>query len=294
MRFGGLHMRARVVAETLLLFLTLAPVSWGQQGQVSGILFKPENIIFIGNTSLSTEDLRDIFRNAGVVTAQLSPESMDVYNTDRIKHGLNMVLAFYRNRGFVRANISEPETDFVPSESGSKIRLLLKVNEGGTYSPGQIKITGTKLFNESVLISMLNVQPGQPLSLTKLNAGVQAIQKAYLSLGYLDIDIQTSVNPIEKKKLADIVLTIKEGSQYHVGTVALVGSSPIKPSLLQEFLPLQAGDIFAERTYDACLQILNELGITPVLTDSDISFKVDREKSLVNLAIDLEGKPSRK
>lgn len=141
---------------------------------------------------------------------------------------------------------------------------------------------------------MLNVQPGQPLSLTKLNAGVQAIQKAYLSLGYLDIDIQTSVNPIEKKNLADIVLTIKEGNQYHVGTVALVGSSPIKPSLLQEFLPLQVGDIFAEKTFDACLQILNELGITPVLTDSDISFKVDREKSLVDLAIDLEGKSSRK
>jgi outer membrane protein assembly factor BamA len=141
---------------------------------------------------------------------------------------------------------------------------------------------------------MLNVQPGQPLSLAKLNAGVQAIQKAYLSLGYLDIDIQTSLNPAEKKKLADIVLTINEGNQYHVGAVALLGSSPIKPSLVRGFLPLQTGDIFAEKTFDACLQILNEFGITPVLTDSDISFKVDREKSLVDLAIDLEGKSSRK
>jgi len=255
---------------------------------------KPENILFAGNTSISSEELRSIIRGAGTVTAQLSPESMDVYNTDRITHGLNMLLAFYRNRGFVRAEIKGPDIDFVPGEGSNRIRLLFKISEDHLYRLGQIKISHFKTLDESALTAMLNIQPGQPLNLAKLNAGVQAVQRAFLSLGYLDIDVRTSLDFNEKKGLADILLTIKEGPQYHVGQLELLGNPLISSLLLRDFLPMQTGDIFAEKTFEACLQNLNELGITPVLTDSDITFKIDREKSLVNLEIDLEGKSSRK
>jgi outer membrane protein insertion porin family len=282
------------MAEALLLLLAWVPVAQGQQGQVSGVFVKPENILFIGNSSISSEELRSIFRSAGTVTAQLSPESMDVYNTDRIAHGLNMLLAFYRNRGFVRAEIKGPDTDFVPGEGGSRIRLLFRISEDHLYRLGQVKIGGIKTLDESILTAMLNIQPGQPLNLAKLNAGVQAIQKAYLSRGYLDIDVRASLDITEKKGLADVLLNIKEGIQYHVGQVDLLGNPLISSLLLRDFLPMQTGDIFAEKTFEACLQNLNELGITPVLTDSDITFKIDREKALVNLEIDLEGKSSRK
>ncbi len=287
-------MQRTLMAEALLLLLAWVPVAQGQQGQVSGVFVKPENILFIGNSSISSEELRSIFRSAGTVTAQLSPESMDVYNTDRIAHGLNMLLAFYRNRGFVRAEIKGPDTDFVPGEGGSRIRLLFRISEDYLYRLGQVKIGGIKTLDESILAAMLNIQPGQPLNLAKLNAGVQAIQKAYLSRGYLDIDVRASLDITEKKGLADILLNIKEGIQYHVGQVDLLGNPLISSLLLRDFLPMQTGDIFAEKTFEACLQNLNELGITPVLTDSDITFKIDREKALVNLEIDLEGKSSRK
>jgi len=287
-------MRRHIMAEILLLFFAWVSVSQSQQGQVVGVLIKPENILFTGNNSISSEELRSIFRSAGTVTAGLSPESMDVYNTDRVTHGLNMLLAFYRNRGFVRAEINGPDTDFVPSEGGSRIRLLFKVSENHLYRLGQVKISGSKTLDGSTLRAMLNIQPGQPLNLAKLNAGVQAIQKAYLALGYLDIDVRANLDFAEKKDLADILVNIKEGNQYHVGQLDLVGRSPINPVLLRDFLPMQPDDIFAEKTFEACLQNLNELGITPVLTDSDISFKIDRDKALVNLEIDLEGKSSRK
>ena len=282
------------MAETLLLLLFWVPMSRGQQGQVSGIFVKPENILFAGNTSISSEELRSIIRSAGTVTAQLSPESMDVYNTDRIAHGLNMLLAFYRNRGFVRAEIKGPDIDFAPGEGNNRVRLLFKISEDRLYRLGQVKISSIKTLEESALTAMLNIQPGQPINLAKLNAGVQAVQKAFLSLGYLDIDIRAGLDFNEKKGLADILLNIKEGPQYHVGRLELLGTPLISSLLLRDFLPLQTGDIFAEKTFQACLQNLNELGITPVLTDSDITFKIDREKSLVNLEIDLEGKSSRK
>ncbi len=284
------------LTELAVLFLLLISLSSAeaQQGQVSGIFIRPENIIFTGNNSISSQELRTIFRSAGTVTAQLSPQSLDVYNMDRVNHAMAAVLAFYRNRGFIRAAINGPETDFNAAEPGSKVRLVFQIVEDQLYHPGLIRISGARVFSEDLLTNMLNVQPNRPLNLAQLNAGVQAIQKAYLSLGYLDVDIQSNLDVTGKRKIADILLTIKEGRLYHVGKVEVAGNSPINPALLGEFLPLQSGDIFAEKAFDACLQSLNELGITPVLTDADITFSYDREKSLVNLVINLEGKSARK
>jgi len=73
----------------------------------------------------------------------------------------------------------------------------------------------------------------------------------------------------------------------------MVGGSPIKDSLIRQFLPFQSGDIFGKRAFETCLQFLNELGITPVLTASDVTFSYNRSEALVDVSINLEGKTKR-
>ena len=71
---------------------------------MAGLKIPKENISFIGNKSFASDELKTIFRSAGTVTAQLPPQFMDTYNNDRIVHASSMLLAFYRNRGFVKAS----------------------------------------------------------------------------------------------------------------------------------------------------------------------------------------------
>jgi len=264
-----------------------------QQGTLAGLLVKPDNVIFAGNKSISAEDLRAIFRNAGTVTARLSPENMDIYTPGRINHSLNMILAFYRNRGFIKAEVTPPDIDFATSGSEAKLQFIFKVNEGHAYNLGMIRINGAEVLAEPLLVSLLNLQAKRPVNLSKINGGVSTIQEAYLTLGYLDADIKTRLEPFDDKKTADLIIDIKEGRQYHLGNVELLGSSPIKDSLIREFLPFQRGDIFGKRAFDTCLQFLNELGTTPELTPSDVTFNYDRTQALVDVAINLEGKSKK-
>src|SRR6188508_2673733 len=145
---------------TLLLeercFLTVRMVHWGtvlvllwpflvpspthaQQGALAGLKIPKENISFIGNKSFASEDLKAIFRSAGTVTAQLPPQFMDTYNNDRIVHASSILLAFYRNRGFVKAVVSPPEFDLGPSGSAT-MALVLKITEGNAYQLGVVKV----------------------------------------------------------------------------------------------------------------------------------------------------------
>jgi outer membrane protein insertion porin family len=283
----------KILLRTILfIYGTTGGLALAQQGMLAGLKVKQENIIFVGNKSILVEDLRAIFKNAGTVTAQLSPENMDTYTPSRINHSLNMILAFYRNRGFVKAEITPPDIDLALG-SGANLQLIFKVTENHAYNLGLIRIHGAEALGEPLLVSLLNVQNKRPINLSKINGGVSAIQEIYLTLGYLDADIKTRLEPFDDKKAADLIIEVNEGRQYRLGKMEFVGSSPIKDSLIREFLPFQRGDIFGKRSFDACLQFLNELGTTPELTASDVTFNYDRNQALVDVAIDLEGKSKK-
>jgi outer membrane protein insertion porin family len=280
----------RVIICLWITSLMFPAVLGAQQGALAGVKVLPDNIRFVGNKSFSVEDLRAIFRSAGTVTAQVPSEFMDTYSNDRILHAINTLLTFYRNRGFVKASISPPEVEFGPSEPTGKMAFALKIIENNSYQLGQVRIAGATALREDVVISMLNLQARQAVNVSKINAGILALRETYLTLGYLDVDIKTSLDAPDGKKTADLKVDIFEGSQYRVGQVQLIGHSPIKENLLREILPFQPGDIFGRKAFDACLETLNELGITPVLTGNDVDFNYNKSKALVDVAIHLEGK----
>jgi outer membrane protein assembly factor BamA len=126
------------VLALLWLFVVPAPTHAQQQGALAGLKIPKENISFIGNKSFASEDLKAIFRSAGTVTAQLPDQFMDTYNNDRIVHASSMLLAFYRNRGFVKAVVSPPDFDLGPSGSAT-ITLVLKITENKRHQLGPVR-----------------------------------------------------------------------------------------------------------------------------------------------------------
>jgi outer membrane protein assembly factor BamA len=282
----------RMVRWGRVLFLLwgflVAPPTQAQQGALAGLKIPKENINFIGNKSFAAEDLKAIFRSAGTVTAQLPPQFMDTYNNDRIAHASSMVLAFYRNRGFLKAVVS-PDFD-LGAPGSAAMTLVLKITEHNAYQLGVVKITGAAVLRDTVVASILNLQPKTVANLAKINAGIQAVREAYLALGYLDVQIKTSLDAPEGKKVADLKIDLVEGEAYHLGRIELAGKSPIDVKLLHQLLPLQPGDLFGKKAFEACLDTLNELGTTPLLTEKDVSFAYDRLKALVDVTIHLEGK----
>jgi len=276
------------VVPLLGLFL-VPPPTRAQQGALAGLKIPMENISFIGNKSFASDDLKAIFRSAGTVTAQLTPQFMDTYNNDRIVHASKMLLAFYRNRGFLKAVVHPVDFDLGPSGTGT-MSLVLKITENNAYQLGSVKVTGATVLRDTVVASMLSLQPKAMANFAKINAGILAVREAYLALGYLDVQIKTSLDAPEGKKVADLRVDIEEGNPYHLGRIELAGNSPIDVKLLRELLPLQPGDLFGQKAFEACLNTLNDLGTTPLLTAKDVSFEYDKPKALVNVTIHLDGK----
>jgi outer membrane protein assembly factor BamA len=295
-----LFVRASVsIAVRILLGISLGSAllttqTQAQYGPLTGIKILPENIRFVGNRVMASDDLRAIFRSAGTVTAQIPPAQLDIYDTNRMNHAIEMIQAFYRNRGFVKVLIEMPEFSFLAPNTGGKMELLIKITEKNLYHLGHIQVEGLKALNQDQAVAVLNLQHDLPINYSKLNAGTLALRETYLTLGYLDVAIQANLDAPDNHTTADLKISIVEGKQYHLGKIVLVGDSPIRESLLRESLPFQPGDIFGEKAFNACLETLNALGTTPVLTADDVSFIFDKEKGLVDVSIYLQGKPKTK
>ena len=219
----------RMVPWGTVLFLLwsflVAPSTQAQQGALAGLKIPMENISFIGNKSFAAEDLKAIFRSAGTVTAQLTPQFMDTYNNDRIVHASSMLLAFYRNRGFVKAVVSPPEFDLGPSGSAT-MKLVLKITENNAYQLGVVKVTGATVLRETVVASMLSLQPKAMANLAKINAGILAVREAYLALGYLDVQIKTALDAPEGKRVAELRVDIDPRVPDDVVAVLLADREP--------------------------------------------------------------------
>jgi outer membrane protein assembly factor BamA len=298
---ASVSISVRILLGISLWFLMLTTQTQAQYGPLAGIKLLPENIHFVGNRAMTADDLRAIFRSAGTVTAKISAAQMDIYDTNRINLAIEMIQMFYRNRGFVKMTIELPEFSFLSGAFGGKsdsaagkMELVIKISEKNLYHLGQIKVEGLNALQQNQVIAMLNLQQDMPINFSKLNAGTLALRETYLTLGYLDVAIQANLDAPDNRSLADLKISVVEGRQYHLGKIVLVGDSPIRESLLKESLPFQPGDVFGEKAFVACLETLNSLGTTPVLTADDVNFIYDKDRGIVDVSIYLQGKPKTK
>jgi outer membrane protein assembly factor BamA len=260
------------------------------QGLLTGFKIKPENLIFVGNRVFSTADLRSIFQNAGNLMGTLSAEKIDVYDNRRLNLGVNALLAFYRNRGFIKTEVKPPEINYGNSSSTGQIQLIFQITEDIAYFWGEVTISGAQIFPQPVLLGMLNPTPKAPLNITKIDSGIALIREAYLNLGFLDVEVTSTVDTLPNRNIANLSVAIREGRQYHVGRIQIAGTPAIRETLVREVLPLQKGDLFGERAFKTALDSLTSLGLPHPLTTLDVDFNIDRNQSVVDMVIYLEGK----
>ena len=280
----------RLLVPLFCLGLCLPPPLPAQQGRLSGILIKPENILFVGNKLFPSTDLRNIFCNAGIDRSQVPVDQLDLYNAPRINLAYQTLLTFYRNRGFLKVQIQQPSVDFTQKPSPTQVQLTLSIVESLQYHLREVKMAGARALTEPFLRSLLNLQPNSLLNLSKIDQGLASIRDTYLTLGFLDVQVNSSLETPPGASVADLLLNLQEGIQYRVGKIEMVGSLPFQTSLYLEFFPLQKGDIFGEKIFNSALNALNNLGMTPKLTTQDIDFIIDRNRGVVDLVIYLAGK----
>ncbi len=128
--------------------------------------------------------------------------------------------------------------------------VIVSVVERPTIA--SIDITGSKEFEKDTLKKALRdagLAEGRIFDRTILDKAEQEIKKQYLSRGRYDVEVTTTLTPLERNRTG-VAIVVKEGEVAKIETINIVGASAISEKTLLSEIQLSTGGWLSWYTKD--------------------------------------------
>src|SRR3954464_7659800 len=110
------------------------------------------------------------------------------YQEQKFDEDAEKVVAFYRDHGYLRANIGVPELKIIDDEADKKTRwveLKIPVSEGPRYKVGTFDVAGNTIVKGDYLKPLFKVSPGEFYGEKGIRKGLEKAREIYGSPRYL-------------------------------------------------------------------------------------------------------------
>jgi outer membrane protein insertion porin family len=259
------------------------------------------NIRFTGNEHVSSRVLRASMRNLrpigiphSIFLENLLPR---VYDASKLEEDSERVRQAYRDRGYFRASVGDPQTHlrnegglslltFRPRK-GKRIDITMPIDEGGRYRLTGITFTGNKAVNNvKALRGQFAEKDGSWFDATQFAKGLQNLQKAYGTLGFINFVGIPNPTVDEAKHTVSFNIDIDEGKPFYVSRIEFQGNTVTRDFVIRRELALQEGQIYNSKLWELSVMRLNQLEyFNPLKVDQDSETHQNAENGTVDLLL---------
>ena len=273
------------------------------------------NIEFLGNQAFGDGTLARRMKENKAKKGIISLFRGATYKEDKYEDDAEKVAAFYREKGYVRARVGNPEVKTLVDEKDGKtrwIQLRIPVTEGPRYRVGNFGFEGNSVVKSDALRPMFKVNEGDWYSEKFVRDGLKKAQEAYGAGGYMEFTGYPDLNPKNDglpsatdgntpapppaptalptdgaakatngqaaaiNPIVDVTMRLQEGKQYFVNRIAFVGNSTTRDNVIRREMRLVEGSVFNTESLKYSIRRLNQLGYFKNLEGNDKDMKVDK------------------
>ena len=203
-----------------------------------------KNIKFIGDKKFKDRKLRQVIvSEENKFWKFLS--SKKYLNKNQIKFDERLLLNFYRDRGYYKANIESSTAKFVDDQN---FELTYNINAGEKFIFNDLKIilpSDYVIENFSEISKTLLDLKDSTYSLNKINKILKEIDKIALIQQYEFINAKVQENVIDLNKL-NLTFKIIETEKNYVEKINIIGNSITRENVIRNSLLVDEGDAFNE------------------------------------------------
>ena len=138
--------------------------------------------------------------------------------------------------------------------------ITIKIEENDQYRVGDVKITGSKEFNENHIKAVLGLIPGEVFNETLLRKGFENLKKLYGSRGYINFTPVPSRISTKRRSSSILIINVEEDRQFYVNRIAFSGNTTTRDKVIRREVMVDEGNVFNSALWDISLQRLNQLG----------------------------------
>jgi outer membrane protein insertion porin family len=251
------------------------------------------DVDFVGTKEFDKDVLKKALRDVGLADGR----PFDKAQLDRAEQELKRQ---YINRSLYAAEVV---TTVTPIDR-NRVNLTFTVIEGDTAKISEIRITGNKVFSESTLRGLFDLDTGGWLSWytksdrysrAKLNADIETLRSYYLTRGYLEFKVDsTQVSILPNKTDIAITVNVTEGERFVVSGVKLEGNFLGKDDEFKSLVTIRPGQAYnadeVAKTSKAFTDYFGNFGFAFARVEARP--EIDRANNRVALV--LQAEPSRR
>lgn len=243
-------------------------------------------IRFEGNKHVSSRILRGAMKNLRPIGIPHSIFLENIfsrtYDATKLDEDTERVRAEFQNRGYFKALVQEAQTKIhdtghkgfhiplLQHGPGKAIDITMPIEEGEKYSLGGITFKNNKaVTNEKALRDLFPIKDGDTFDRSKIAKGLENIQKAYGTQGYINFTSIPNTTFDEQKKLVYLDIDVDEGKQFFVRRIEFQGNTTTRDKVIRREIALEEGQVYNQQLWELSLQRLNQLGFFDALKPDD-------------------------
>ena len=170
----------------------------------------------------------------GAATAELTaletaarPLAGQPYLLTKVRQqGQSSFLPVYLARGYLKASLSEPQTEVVEDGPPTRVDVRLGVIPGRQYRLSNIHWTGNLAVPVEKLQELIHLKPGEPADAVELREDAERVRKLYGTRGYLFARVDETPGLDDALGTVSYQLQVSEGDLYRMGELTVAGLAP--------------------------------------------------------------------
>jgi outer membrane protein insertion porin family len=183
----------------------------------------------------------------------------------------------------------------------NRVDLVFEINEGKKTGVKDIEFNGIHAFSRSRLLRVIKttetgwfsfLQTTDIYDADRIEADRDLLRRFYLSHGYADVRVISAVGEYDPaKKGFNIVFTIDEGAQYHVGSVDVISNvHALDPGILRANVKLNPGNVYNADLVQKSVETMTIEAAKRGYAFANVRPRGDRDfqKKIINLAFIVE------
>lgn len=208
------------------------------EGPVSYI----DHIRFIGNTKISTADLKSAIFSKERSWWRLFTNA-DVFDRNKVEVDKEVILRHYRSRGFINAKVLAETSELLTNYKGFYITYI--VNEGKLYKFGNIKFNNkVKDLTGIDFSSFFKIKNGQVYSEDEMEKAVYKLNTNLAKLGASAISIKPDIDIDEQNNSVNVTVNIEEGEKLFVEKINITGNTRTLDPVIRRDSKIKEGDLY--------------------------------------------------
>ncbi|MCK9171971.1 MAG: outer membrane protein assembly factor BamA [Desulfuromonas sp.] len=216
-----------------------------------------DNIHFEGNRVFSDRKLRKFMQTKRWwIFSWLT--SSGTYNEEMLQNDLELIKEEYFNKGYVRVKVKQPHIQL--SDDRSEMDIYIEIEEGESYSTGQLSLKGDLLESEEVLLKGVQLRTGETFSRELLRKSIKNLNDFYADRGYAYVNVTPLTQIDDDSRSVAVAFTIEQGVQVHIDRIEIGGNSKTRDKVVRREMVLVEGDLYSANRLETSRKRINNLG----------------------------------